>query len=87
MSYRNQYRRTRWIDGRGLKTSAGLPSYPFNLLLIELGTESYRMTKEPGRFVYRHQHKQPSTSTAGTTDATEQQGNPPKTQERGNKQD
>lgn len=83
MSYSNRYTRMRWMDGRGVKTSAGLPSYPFNLLLIRLGTESYRMTKEPGR----HQHKQPSTSTAGSTDATEQQGNPPKTQERGNKQD
>lgn len=38
MTYRNQYTRVRWIDGRGVKTSAGLPSYLFNLLLIRLGT-------------------------------------------------
>lgn len=38
MSYRNQYTRIRWIDGRGVKTSAGIPSYLFNLLLIRLGT-------------------------------------------------
>lgn len=38
MSYRNQYTRVRWIDGRGVKTSAGIPSYLFNLLLLKLGT-------------------------------------------------
>lgn len=38
MTYRNQYTRIRWIDGRGVKTSAGLPSYLFNLLLLNLGT-------------------------------------------------
>ena len=38
MTYRNQYTRVRWIDGRGVKTSVGLPSYLFNLLLLNLGT-------------------------------------------------
>ncbi len=38
MSYKNQYTRTRWKTPDGVRTSVGLPTYLFNLLLLKLGS-------------------------------------------------